>query len=96
MRTDGIAFHQPAAFWLGCLLLTASVAVHAPMFMMAAPMHFHMAGMPMDAAMLTGMAMIPLGLALAAFGLLPRLSQVRSSLSGRSDDLHFILPMACR
>ena len=73
-----IAFHRPVAFWLGCLLLTAGVGAHIPMFLMSAPMHFHMAGMAMDATMLTGMAMIPLGLGLAAYALLPRTSAARA------------------
>ncbi|MCW8126471.1 MFS transporter [Microbulbifer halophilus] len=72
MKTPGISFHHPVAFWLGCLGITAGVLSHIPMFLRAAPMGFHMAGMPMDTTMLAGMALIPLGLLLAAFGLMPR------------------------
>ncbi|MGA0586740.1 MFS transporter [Dyella sp. KRB-257] len=82
MRTDGISFHHPLAFWAGCVLLVAGVLAHVPMFLMGAPMHYRLAGMPMDATMLTGMAMIPLGLALAAYGLAPRIEQVRRTLHG--------------
>jgi putative MFS transporter len=82
MRADGISFHHPLAFWSGCALLVAGVLAHLPMFLMGAPMHYRLAGMPMSPTMLVGMAMIPLGLALAAYGLSPRIAQVRRSLHG--------------
>ncbi|MDE2249333.1 MAG: MFS transporter, partial [Xanthomonadaceae bacterium] len=82
MRPDVISFHRPLAFWLGCALLVAGVLAHLPMFLAGAPMHYRLAGMPMDATMLTGMAMIPPGLALAAWGLMPRLEQMRRTLQG--------------
>jgi putative MFS transporter len=70
----GLAFHHPLAFWLGCGAITAGVLAHLPMFICAAGMGYRMAGMEMDAAMLCGMALIPLGLLLAAWGLLPRIA----------------------
>jgi MFS transporter, putative metabolite:H+ symporter len=66
------------AFWLGCLLVTIGVVLHLPMYWMGRNMGFHLAGMAMDAGMLWGMALIVGGVALAAFGLLPR----RGSVSG--------------
>ena len=89
MRPDVISFHRPLAFWLGCALLVAGVLAHVPMFLMGAPMHYHLAGMPMDATMLTGMAMIPLGLALAAWGLMPRIEQRRKTLQGAQGHIFF-------
>ncbi len=89
MRPDVISFHRPLAFWLGCALLVAGVLAHMPMFLMAAPMHYRLAGMPMDATMLTGMAMIPLGLALAAWGLMPRIEQRRQTLQGARGHIFF-------
>lgn len=77
-----ITFHHPVAFWFGCLTVAAGVCLHLPMYVMAAPMHFHLAGMPMDAGMLLGMALIPSGVLLAAWGLLPRLAQVRMTTRG--------------
>ena len=82
MRPDVISFHRPLAFWLGCALLVAGVLAHLPMFLAGASMHYRLAGMPMDATMLTGMAMIPPGLALAAWGLMPRIEQMRRTLQG--------------
>ena len=83
-----IAFHHPVAFWLGCLLVAAGVCLHLPMYVMAAPMHFHLAGMPMEPGMLVGMALIPGGVLLSAWGLLPRLAQVRLTTRG-GDHLHW-------
>jgi putative MFS transporter len=59
------------AFWLGCLVVTAGVALHLPMYWMGRDMSFRLVGMPMDAGMMWGMGLILLGLGLAAFGLLP-------------------------
>ena len=77
-----ITFHHPVAFWLGCIVVAAGVCLHLPMYVMAAPMHFHLAGMPMDPGMLLGMMLIPGGVLLAAWGLLPRLAQVRLTARG--------------
>ena len=90
MHSDGISFHRPLAFWLGCLFMLVGVLAHAPMFIMSAPMHYHLAGMPMTAAMLLGMALIPLGLALAALGLTPRAGQ----LPQRRHDTHAYFHLA--
>ncbi|HEY9111989.1 MAG TPA: MFS transporter [Rhodanobacteraceae bacterium] len=77
-----IAFHRPVAFWFGCLTVAAGVCLHLPMYVMAAPMHFRLVGMPVDAEMLLGMILIPGGVLLAAYGLLPRLAQVRMTTRG--------------
>ncbi|HEU0277398.1 MAG TPA: MFS transporter [Rhodanobacteraceae bacterium] len=58
-------------FWLGCVAVAAGVGLHLPMYVMAAPMHFRLAGMPMDAAMQVGMALIVAGVLLAGWGLAP-------------------------
>jgi MFS transporter, putative metabolite:H+ symporter len=62
---------RPPAFWIGCGLVTAGVALHVPMFLMAEQMGWRMKGMGVDAGMYAGMALILLGTALTAFGLLP-------------------------
>lgn len=72
---DGITFHHPLAFWLGCAALVLGVLSHVPMFMHSSHMGYRMVGMPMDSNMLVGMALIPMGLLLSAFGLLPRLDR---------------------
>src|SRR3546814_60329 len=80
--SHGLAFHHPLAFWAGCALIITGVASHMPMFMMGRHTHWPMVGMPMDAWMLWGMAMIPAGVVLAGFGLMPRLAMMRGSLHG--------------
>lgn len=66
------AFHHPVAFWAGCTAIVLGVLSHGPMLVMAADMGYQLAGMPMDNLMLFGMALIPLGFALACYGLVPR------------------------
>ena len=61
-----------AAFWCGSAMVTAGVGLHMPMFWMGRKTGFKLAGMPMDNGMLWGMALIILGVAAAAYGLLPR------------------------
>ncbi|WP_341937246.1 MFS transporter [Marinimicrobium sp. C2-29] len=70
-------FYHPLAFWLGCIGITLGVLSQIPMFLHAAPMGYHMAGMPMSTTMLVGMALIPLGLLLSGYGVLPRLAELR-------------------
>ncbi len=65
-----------AAFLLGCAGVTAGVVLHLPMFIASAPMHYRMAGMPMDGGMLFGMAAIVAGILIAGYGLLPVRSRV--------------------
>src|SRR5437763_70261 len=60
------------AFILGVIAVTAGVLLHLPMFLMGRTVHYRLYGMPMGAAMYAGMAAIILGLAIAAYGLLPK------------------------
>ncbi len=59
------------AFWSGSAMVAVGVALHLPMFWMGRKMGFRLVGMPMDTGMLIGMALIILGIAAAAYGLLP-------------------------
>jgi putative MFS transporter len=86
MAANGLSFHHPIAFTLGCLALIAGVLAHVPMFVHASHMGYHMVGMPMDTTMLVGMALIPLGLFLATYGLMPRLAELRQ---GNHGSIHF-------
>ena len=89
MTSNGLNFHHPLAFWAGCVLIIAGVFSHAPMFLMGQHTHWQMVGMPMDWMMLTGMGLIPLGVLLSGYGLMPRLAQMRESLHGDARHLHF-------
>jgi len=65
---------HPAFFWLGASAVTVGVGLHLPMYIRSAAMNFHVAGMPVDAPMLCGMAIIVAGTIAAWYGLLPRAS----------------------
>jgi putative MFS transporter len=88
MKSSGLSFHHPAAFWIGCAALVAGVLGHVPMFIHSSYMDYRMVGMPMDITMLVGMALIPVGLLMAAYGLMPRLGQMAKTLHG-ADSLQF-------
>jgi putative MFS transporter len=88
MQSNGLSFHHPVAFWLGCSMLMAGVLAHFPMFLHSSQMAYHMAGMPMDMPMMAGMVMIPAGFLLAAYGLMPRFGQMRSQLVGNPIRFH--------
>jgi putative MFS transporter len=60
------------AFILGCAAVTAGVLMHVPMFLMGRDMHFMLSGMAMGWDMIAGMALIVIGVGVAAYGLLPR------------------------
>ncbi|HEV2540956.1 MAG TPA: MFS transporter [Frateuria sp.] len=89
MPAKSITYHHPVAFWLGCACVVAGVLAHLPMLAMAAPMHYRLAGMPMDGLMLTGMALVPAGVLLSAYGLMPRLAQMRRTLHPERTPLPF-------
>ena len=74
MNQPGVLQDRPHlwAFLIGCVAVTAGVVMHLPMFWMGRFDHFRLAGMPMDAGMLWGMALIIGGIAVAGYGLLPR------------------------
>jgi putative MFS transporter len=89
MSSKDIAFHHPVAFWLGCAAVIAGVLAHLPMLAMAAPMHYHLAGMPMDNTMRIGMALVPFGVLLAGYGLMPRMEQMLRTLHADRSPLPF-------
>jgi MFS transporter, putative metabolite:H+ symporter len=71
------------AFVLGCLCVTVGVVLHLPMFIMGRAAHYRLAGMPMGVDMLIGMALIIVGVLVAAYGLLPRdLAAQRAASAG--------------
>ncbi|PKB25246.1 putative MFS transporter [Novosphingobium kunmingense] len=59
-------------FLAGALAVTVGVILHLPMFWMGRMDGFRLVGMPMDQGMIVGMGLIVLGIAMAAYGLLPR------------------------
>ena len=71
------------AFIVGVVAVTIGVVLHAPMFWMGRDMHFMLVGMSMGWDMIAGMALIVGGVAVAAYGLLPR--NVAGILSASQD-----------
>jgi putative MFS transporter len=65
------AWHKMIAFWAGSAMVATGVALHLPMFLMGRKTGYRLVGMPMGTGMLVGMALIVLGVAAAAYGLLP-------------------------
>ena len=73
MQSSTLAHRRgPWAFIAGVIAVTAGVLLHMPMFLMGRHNHFDLSGMPIDAEMIAGMALIIGGVAVAAYGLLPR------------------------
>ena len=58
-------------FWAGATAISVGVLLHLPMLAMAHRMGNHLSGMPMDAEMYVGMALIAIGVPLACWGALP-------------------------
>src|SRR6516162_2132477 len=65
------SWYNVVAFWSGSAMVAVGVGLHLPMFLMGRHTAYRLAGMPMDNGMLVGMALIVLGLIVAAYGLLP-------------------------
>jgi putative MFS transporter len=57
---------------LGCVAVTIGVLLHIPMFWMGKDIGFKLADMPMDPGMIFGMYLIIGGIAVSAYGLLPK------------------------
>jgi len=73
-------------FWLGTAAVTAGVILHLPIFIMSAPMHYRMVGMPMGNGMLVGMALIVLGIIAAGLALVrPAVAEAQDSLPALLD-----------
>ena len=69
-RTSIIGDRAPI-FWGACAAIALGVLLHLPMLAMAHRMGNHLTGMPMDAEMWLGMALIVLGVPAAIYGALP-------------------------
>jgi MFS transporter, putative metabolite:H+ symporter len=72
----GVRFHNPGAFWFGVVATTSGVLLHLPMYISARDMGYHLAGMPVDSAMLIGMGLITIGLFAALYGVYPPRAEV--------------------
>ena len=79
----GVTYEHPTAFWAGVVAVIAGTLMQLPMYFGAKDMGYRLRGMPFDATMLAGMALIVAGVALTAYGLIPRLSAVTHGAASR-------------
>jgi len=79
----GVTYEHPLAFWFGVTAVVAGTLMQLPMYFEAKDMGYHLHGMPFDATMTAGMALIFLGLGLTAYGVFPRLSDVTQGAVSR-------------
>jgi putative MFS transporter len=76
------------AFWIGVVLLVSGVLAHLPEFFSMDTMGYSMRGMEMSTEMLFGMGAILVGLTLATWGLIPRLSTLTEKAGGATLHVH--------
>jgi putative MFS transporter len=67
----GVRFHHPACFWAGTAATVVGVGLHLPMYLGAADMGYHLAGMAVDLPMVVGMVLILVGLVATFYGVYP-------------------------
>lgn len=75
----GVTFHHPLAFWFGVIAVTAGVAAHIPMYLMAKDNGYKLVGMTMDMPMIVGMAFIFIGMISSLYGLYPKANTVNDA-----------------
>ncbi len=83
-RQSSIIGERAPIFWGACAAIALGVALHLPMLAMAHSMGNHLYGMPMDASMWVGMALIILGVPAAIYGALPKHRAPHGSHAGTS------------
>ena len=71
------------AFWVGVTSVTAGTLMQLPMYFDAKDMGYKLRGMPFDATMTGGMALIFLGVGLVVYGLFPRFADVTQGAVSR-------------
>jgi putative MFS transporter len=83
-RPAGVTFRNPLVFWAGTVACTAGVLLHLPMYIAARTDGYRMVGMQPDLAMLVGMALIVVGLAMSVYGLIPKAAPVNGTQLARA------------
>jgi len=82
-RLGGVTVHHAGAFWFGAVAVTAGVIAHIPMYLMGRNIGYRLAGMPIDAPMMIGMAAIVAGLLASLYGFYPRSAEVTARAASR-------------
>jgi MFS transporter, putative metabolite:H+ symporter len=79
----GVTYQHPFAFWIGVTSVTTGTLMQLPMYFDSKDMGYKLRGMPFDATMTTGMALMFLGIGLTVYGLFPRFSAVTQGAVSR-------------
>jgi len=79
----GVGYEHPFAFWAGVASVIAGTLMQLPMYFEAKDMGYRLRGMPFDATMTGGMALIFLGIGLTVYGLFPHFSDVTEGAASR-------------
>jgi putative MFS transporter len=82
-RLGGVTFHNAWAFWFGVVAVTLGVIWDIPMYLMGRNTGYRLVGMPTDAPMMVGMALIVVGLIASLYGLYPRSAEVTARAVSR-------------
>jgi putative MFS transporter len=72
----GVTFEHPIAFWTGLAAVITGTLMQLPAYFDAADMGYKLNGMGFDTTMSVGMALMVIGIAVTAYGLVPRASKV--------------------
>ena len=67
----GVTYEHPVAFWAGCIAVIVGTLMQLPMYFDAKDMGYRLRGMPVDGTMITGMALIAIGIGLTVYGVWP-------------------------
>ncbi len=79
----GITYEHAFAFWGGVTAVIAGTLMQLPMYFDAKDMGYILRGMPFDATMSVGMALIFVGIGLTGYGLFPRFADVTQGAASR-------------
>jgi putative MFS transporter len=79
----GVTYEHPLAFWAGVLSVVVGTLMQLPMYFDAKDMGYKLRGMPFDATMAVGMALIFVGIGLTGYGLFPRFADVTQGAVSR-------------
>jgi len=79
----GVTYEHPMAFWGGVVAVVAGTLMQLPMYFDAKNMGYRLRGMPFDATMSVGMALIFVGIGLTGYGLFPRFANVTQGAVSR-------------
>jgi putative MFS transporter len=79
----GVTFEHRNAFWLGVTAVTLGTILELPEYFGAKSIHYNLAGHPFTSVMKIGMLLMLVGVALVAYGLVPRFSAVTQGAVSR-------------